>query len=117
MSGGYWNYRNGELADDLFGWSMDARYGETGHSQSSKARSLNPLEDREISEIVWDVFCLLNSFDYYKCSDTSKVTYLKDVSWFKNKWFNRSGEDRIAAYKQDLKDYCNKLMEEFENGV
>ena len=37
----------------------------------------NVFEDREISELVWDMFDLIHEFDLYKSGDTDKSNYLK----------------------------------------
>lgn len=86
MSGGLWNYENDSTAREIFGWNMSVDYGNKGFSQSILARKRNPLEDKIISELVWDVFCLLHSFDWYSCGDTGEDTYKKDLKYFKNKW-------------------------------
>lgn len=41
------------------------------------------FEDREISELVWDVFDLIHSYDWYASGDTCKETYLKGKAEFK----------------------------------
>ena len=88
MSGGHFDYVNDRLCDDIYGWEVTPYYGSRGFNQSSKARRLNPLEDLVISELVFDVFCLLHSYDWYASGDTCKETYLKDVAYFKEKWLN-----------------------------
>lgn len=73
MSGGHFNYRDATLRDEIYGWS------DTWH---------NVFEDREISELVWDILNLIHDYDWYVSGDTSKETYLKAKADFKNKWFN-----------------------------
>ena len=73
MSGGYFNYRDTALRDEIYGWS------DTWH---------NEFEDREISELVWDILNLIHDYDRYVSGDTNKETYLKAKDDFKNKWFN-----------------------------
>ena len=73
MSGGYFNYRDATLRDEIYGWS------ETWH---------NVFEDREISELVWDILDLIHDYDWYVSGDTRRETYLKAKADFKNKWFN-----------------------------
>lgn len=73
MSGGYFNYRDATLREEIYGWS------DTWH---------NVFEDREISELVWDILNLIHDYDYYVSGDTAKDTYLKAKADFKNKWFN-----------------------------
>lgn len=56
---------------------------------------INVFEDREISELVWDVFDLIQSLDYYKSHDTSSETYLKEKAEFKKKWLGGNRDLRI----------------------
>ena len=81
MSGGYFNYRDATLRDEIYGWS------DTWH---------NVFEDREISELVWDILNLIHDYDYYVSGDTAKDTYLKAKADFKNKWF----DNRDAVVKR-----------------
>ena len=110
MSGGLWNYENDQAARAIFGWNMDADYGNDGFSQSKYARRNNPLGDKMISELVWDVYCLLHSYDWYMEGDTSKETYLNDLKYFKNKWlkvsekelFQRELDKTLVETRRDL---------------
>lgn len=76
MSGGNFNYVDAILRDEIYGWS------ETWH---------NVFEDREISELVWDILDLIHDYDLYVSSDTCKETYLKAKAEFKRKWFSNRG--------------------------
>ena len=88
MSGGYFDYRNDYMKTDIFGYEFNADYGVDAFKNQKVP---NVFEDREISELVADVFDLIHSFDWYKSGDTSKVTYLKDKKMFKNKWLSNRG--------------------------
>ena len=55
MSGGHFDYNDKRLKNDMFGYEHEYK---------------NPLEDREISNLVYDVLTLLHVFDYYKSGDT-----------------------------------------------
>ena len=112
MSGGRWNYIQSTLANDLFDWRLSLDYGDDGRRQSKHARRLNPMGDREISEIVWDVLCLVQSRDWNLSGDTCDETYMKDVKAFKEKWLKRTDADVIASYKNDLMDYAKELASE-----
>lgn len=101
MSGGYFNYSQWSIADALFP-SLSVDYGEDGHEQSKKARKLNPMRDRDVSEIVWDVLCLLHSFDWCESGDTGEDTYQADVEWFKRKWLRRAESDLVEKARVDL---------------
>lgn len=114
MSGGRWNYMQSTLANEVFDWLLSVDYGEGGRAQSKYARKLNPMGDHDISEIVWDVFCLLQSRDCCLSGDICEETYLKDVKAFKEKWFNRTNENVLASYKEDLMDYAEELAAELQ---
>lgn len=90
MSGGHWTYSNDTAARDIFGWAIDVNYGEKGFKQAAIARKINPLEDKQLSELCWDLFCVLHSYDWYKSGDCCEETYRKDVEYFKNKWLKTS---------------------------
>lgn len=76
MSGGNFNYVDATLKDEIYGWS------DTWH---------NVFEDREISELVWDILNLIHDYDLYVSSDTCKETYLKAKAEFKRKWLSNRG--------------------------
>lgn len=86
MSGGHWGYLNDNLANVIFNWRLCPDYGKDGFSQAKQAARMNPLEDNELSELLWDMLCLLHSYDWYVRGDTSEERYLEDAKYFKNKW-------------------------------
>jgi hypothetical protein len=99
MSGGCFDYKNSMLKNEIFGW---------------RDKPTNVFEDREISELVWDVLDLIHDYDYYVSGDTCKETYLKAKSEFKKKWFsNRDVRVRhivdtaIEEVKQELYETFN----------
>ena len=124
MSGGHFDYRNDSLCRDIYGWGISVNYGEKGFNQSKFARRLNPLEDLVISELVFDVFCLLHSFDWYQSGDTSKETYREDVKRFKEKWLkslsksyiNEVINDEISRLREELHEAFNLGKEDTTNG-
>ena len=86
MSGGYWDYKNNSLMDEIFsGCPKDARH----------ARSRNPMKDPEISELVYDVFTLLHDADYYFSGDIDGDDYQNSIDEFKKKWFKPTGRERL----------------------
>ena len=95
MSGGFWEYDNDRLAETIFGWDMLPDYGDDGFRQAPEAWKKNPLEDKLMSELVWDVFCVLHSYDWYKSSDTCEEDYREDLEIFKSKWLKGITEDRV----------------------
>lgn len=125
MSGGHWDYRNDYLAQDIFGWSIYPDYGEAGFSQVRRAMRINPLEDKEVSALLWDIFCLLHSYDWYVSGDTGKEDYQQDLQYFKQKWFKSRSKrlkEIVEMSCEDLKTellqmigenvYCNKEKEQ-----
>lgn len=105
MSGGAYDYVNDRACTEIFGWMMHPNYGEDGFSKANIARKINPFEDKQLSELCWDMFCLLHSLDWYKSADTCEETYRKDVEYFKKKWLFR-GTAKIQ------KDEIDKSVEE-----
>ena len=100
MSGGHWNYQNDHMCSEIFGWGCYPVYrlGGDNHLANVKiARKQNPLEDKQLSELVYDVFCLLHSYDWYYSGDNCEDTYLKDVEYFKNKWLKRRDKALVKA--------------------
>lgn len=109
MSGGHFEYLDQQLAREMFGWNIDICYGEKGFSKVNKAGTINPLQDREISKLTWDLLCLIYSFDYYICGDTGEETYLEDLKYFKDKWL-KPGRKETA--KRLIDEECDELRKE-----
>lgn len=94
MSGGRFNYVDSNARMEIFGWTD---------------KPANVFEDREISELVWDVFDLIHDYDLYDSGDTMKETYLKKKADFKKKWLDVKGvrvrrtvDDAIEDARQEL---------------
>ncbi len=96
MSGGWFSYKQVDLADEMFNW-ISVTYGEKGFSQAQRARKLNPLEDRQLSELCWDLLCVIHSYDWYASGDNREETYREDVKRFKKKWLKPSPEKLAKA--------------------
>ncbi len=114
MSGGHFNYTNDSAARDVFGWSVEVNYGlgdERYEENRKEARAVNPLDDRQISELVFDVFCLLHSYDWAICGDTCMEDYKKDLDYFKCKWFGVSNADLA---KREIDQSVEALRKELE---
>lgn len=75
MSGGCFNYIDSQLKSEIFGWCSDDTWD-----------GRNVFEDREISEIVFDVLGLIHEYDWYNSGDTGEEKYLKAKAKFKDKW-------------------------------
>jgi len=85
MSGGHFNYAEGRLEDEMFDIGLTYNLLEN-KDYSAEARTRNPLMDEDLSELAYDLLCLIHSFDNYVSDDTSEETYRKDVEFFKRKW-------------------------------
>ena len=117
MSGGLWQYDNDTLAQTIYGWDMLPDYGEDGFSQSTKAWKRNPLEDKLMSELVWDVFCVLHSCDWYKSGDTGEDSYREDVERFKERWLTVIWEDRIKEMVARELETAREELEKAFGGI
>ena len=101
MSGGHFDYRNDNLCYDIFGWGISPNYGDRGFEQSNLARQRDPLDDLIMSELVFDVFCILHSYDWYRSGDTCEDTYRADVQRFKDKWLKQIPDERVREIIDD----------------
>ena len=61
MSGGRFDYIDSRCKSEIFGW--DDRFR-------------NVFEDREISELIFDVFDLIHDYDWYASGDTGEGKWL-----------------------------------------
>ena len=98
MSGGRFDYVDSRLKDEIFGWTD---------------KPSNVFEDREISELVWDVLDLIHDFDWYASGDTCKETYLKKKAELKHKWFSNRGVRVRCIVDEALKQVHDELYETF----
>ena len=101
MGGGHFDYQDKQLKNDMFGYEHEYK---------------NPLEDREISNLVFDVLTLLHVFDYYKSGDTGEENYLTAKDKFKKKWLHNKNyqkevlEQIIDDTLQEVKDELLKVL-------
>jgi len=114
MSGGHWDYKNDNVCYELFNWDVSPTYGIGSEGQkryAKMAREIDPMEDIELSDLVYDVFCLIHSADWYKSGDNSEGTYRNDVEAFKQKWFKNKRSDRLKEYVDAaVEELRDKLM-------
>ena len=102
MSGGRFDYKDQGLRNEIFGW------GDTW---------CNVFEDREISELVWDVLNLVHEFDWYDSGDTGEDTWLKEKVAFKEKWLSSNNVDRVKRIIDDtFRDAKEELYKTFDIG-
>lgn len=74
MSGGRFDYIDSRCKSEIFGWDDRCR---------------NVFEDREISELIFDVFDLIHAYDWYASGDTGEDSWLTAKDAFKKKWLKR----------------------------
>lgn len=102
MSGGFFDYKDGDLKYEIFGFSD---------------RPKNVFEDLEISEIVWDVLDLIHEYDWYHSGDTDESDYLNAKNEFKKKWLLTDSEDRLKMIVdkeiEELRKQLYKTIGEF----
>ena len=67
------------------------------------------MGDPEISALVYDVFCLLHSYEWAESGDTDMDAYQKNVEIFKSQWFKKARKDRI---KEMIDISTEKLKED-----
>ena len=112
MSGGCWNYMNDSAASEILGYHIYVGYGLDSVKHEKNYKQVirdNPLGDPEISALVYDVFCLLHSYDWAESGDTDMDAYQKDVEIFKSQWFKKARKDRI---KEMIDISTEKLKED-----
>lgn len=109
MSGGCFNYTNDCLSNEMFNYLSPSR-GQSEFDLADQARRINPLKDRQVSELCWDLLCLIHSFDWMISGDTGKESYEEDLRYFKKKWLQtppeelvkREADKTITELKADL---------------
>lgn len=82
MSGGHFDYTDSQAKSEIFGWTD---------------KPTNVFEDREISELIFDVFDLIHDYDWYASGDTGENDWLKAKRAFKAKWLRSPSEERTKA--------------------
>ena len=98
MSGGRFDYIDSRLKSEIFGWADEPS---------------NVFEDREISELVWDVLDLIHDYDWYASGDTCKETYLKAKAEFKKKWMSNRGVRVRRIVDEAIQRTKDELYETF----
>lgn len=115
MSGGSHNYIANEINEALFDYCFENRYENVCDEKIARiARNLNPMHDRELSELMADVMCLLHGLEWFDSSDIGEKKYKECVNKFKAKWMHRTENDRLNSYLGDLKSYYEELAEELK---
>ena len=82
MSGGRFFHADSHAKHEIFGYTD---------------KPANVFEDREISELIFDVFDLIHDYDRYVSGDTDESDWLKQKRTFKEKWLRSQPEERTKA--------------------
>jgi len=82
MSGGHFNYAYARISDEYFPHSWDGECKD------------DPMEDLELSGLLWDMIALLHDLEWYKSGDTVHTDYLESVDKFKKKWLKGSSRTK-----------------------
>lgn len=104
MSGGHWDYQNDSFADAIYQHCYpdydlaDERVKEL----SIIARKENPLGDKDLSMLLYDLLCVLHSCDWYRSGDIDKEQYKKDVQYFKEKWLRSKEWIRVSDHYPEM---------------
>lgn len=98
MSGGHFDYKDMSLKSEMFGWSDVPR---------------NVLEDRELSELTFDLLDVIHAYDWYISGDTCKETYLKEKDKFKKKWLSNRGINVRRIIDEAVNELKVELYESF----
>ena len=117
MSGGYLNFKPSSLCSEIFGWDVECDYNLSS-KELEKDREFvikqNKLEDIEMSELVYDMLCLLYSYEWYKSGDIGKKQYEDDIKYFKEKWLLQSEDERLKRHIElGLKEFKEELYKAF----
>lgn len=94
MSGGKFDYVDERCKSEIFGWCD---------------KPVNVFEDREISELIWDVFNLIHDYDWYASGDTCEATYLNKKAEFKARWL-KNEEARVKRIVDDAINDCKSEL-------
>ena len=110
MSGGSLNYLSSNISDSLFSSRVEGYYKKICDNDNARiARKLNPMHDRELSELMADVMCLLHALEWYDSCDIGEESYKKYINMIKKKWMPKSHEAKANSYAEDLKALYKEL--------
>lgn len=98
MSGGHWGYNNDHLAQNIFGWNISCREMIGSKEYQEELKHIvrgNVLKDFELSMLVFDVLCLLHTYDYVYAGDYGDEELEQQVTAFKKKWLKTPRKTQI----------------------
>lgn len=98
MSGGQFDYFHDKITQQVYDWEVDANDDLGSKAQvwsANKARKMDPLNDVELSEMLYDLACVMKAHDWFRSGDTGPEDYDEAKQYFKNKWFGKTQKQRI----------------------
>lgn len=100
MSRGNWNYINETLAMEMFSPTDNDWGSDIDVNAFPKG---DPLEDIELSSILYDMFKVMYIYDSYVSGDCGKGSYNKIKKQFKDKWLNTKNLENTLYELIDFK--------------
>lgn len=108
MSGGRFDYINDTTCSDILGVYPDYGFEGKEYEENVKhVRERNLMKNELLSEMCYDMFCLLHSYDWAASGDTGWEDYEKDKKFFMNKYFKKD-------YKELINEEFEKRLKTFE---
>lgn len=118
MSGGeigrnlYW------LKENIFdnGYYIETKCGFIGTNNKDYRKSIilarkrNAFNDKVVGELIYDVFNLLHSLDYYTAGDVCEEDYEQDLANFKNKWLKSLKKPYVKEIVQEYVEDLKKML-------
>lgn len=96
---------------NIFGWNISFRETIGSESYQEELKHIirgNALNDFELSTLVYDVLCLLHTYDYVYAGDYDNEELQEQVAAFKKKWLKTPRKtqmkETIDACMECLKD-------------
>ena len=124
MSGGYFDYNESGFCHNIFGYDVsipryhDEQWAKEYETERKTAVRLNPLKDRELSEMLFDLLYIVHQCDFYLSGDTGEDTYKEERDWFKAKWMKGDRAQRLKGYVDaligDVRQECYDMIDEKE---
>lgn len=121
MSGGHFDYIEDKAVNAMFGYDVyipryfDGEYAKEYKKNLAAAIRMDPMEDADVSALLFDMLYLIHSCDFYKSGDTGPDDYRKDLDRFRAKWFGTSRDERLLEYVDiivgEARDRCRRMIE------
>lgn len=74
---------------------------------------INPMRDVELSMLMYDVSCLLQAAEWSASGDISCEKYKEIKALFKDKWFNKTDEQKSKECKELIEEYVRELKTDY----